>query len=90
MRNKILNFFLDILELLRSSVSVMHDSYSLDCYLIMLDECAHPAEDGLERREPIGRFFHDVEEHFHTTCNPLLFCWERRLVGELATCGALG
>ena len=38
----------------------------------MVDECAHPAEGGLERREPIGGFF-NIEENI---CAILLLCWD--------------
>ena len=55
---------------------VVHDSHPVDQYLIMLDERGHPAEGGLEGREPIRRFFCNIESHLHKICNPLPLCWE--------------
>jgi len=86
MRDKILNLFLDIFEFLRPSASVVHDSHPLYQYLIMLDECAQPAEGSLERREPIGGLFHNIEKHLHTIRNPSPFFWGHQAVGELAIC----
>ena len=55
----------------------MHNGHALDQYLVMLDECAHPAEGGLERREPIGRLFRNIEENLCATCDSFqVFCWE--------------
>jgi len=41
----------------------------------MLDECDHPAEGGLEGREPIGRLFRDIEENLRDIRDSLLLCW---------------
>ena len=57
--------------MLGASVSVVHDEYPLDPYLVMLDERVHAAEGGLEGREPIGGLFRDIEEYLYTICNPL-------------------
>ena len=60
--------FLDVFEFLRRFALVMHDSHPPDKkYFIMFHECAHPAEGGLEGREPIGRLFRDIEEDLRAT-----------------------
>ena len=59
---EILDLPLDVFELLRSPVSAMWDIHLLVQYLIMLDDCVHPTEGGLEGREPIGRLFRHIEE----------------------------
>ena len=41
---EVFDLLLEILELLRVSVSIMCDSYQLDQYLVMLDECTHSTE----------------------------------------------
>ena len=50
---------------------VVHDNCPLEQYLVMPDECAHPAEGGLEGREPICGLFGDIERYLCTICNPL-------------------
>ena len=42
----------------------------------MSDECVHPAEGGLEGREPIGGLFRDIKRYLHKVCDPLPLCWE--------------
>ena len=42
----------------------------------MLDECVHPAEGRLERREPIGGLFRDIEENLYTIHDSLLLRWK--------------
>ena len=54
---------LDVFEFLRPFKLVASDSPPPDQYFIMLDEFAHPAEGGLEGREPIGRLFCNVKEN---------------------------
>lgn len=76
MRDKILYHLLDILKALRPPMLVAHNSHPPDRYLVMLDECAHPTKGGLERGEPIGGLFRDIEEYLHTVHNPLLVRWE--------------
>ena len=44
---EVFDLFLEILELLRASVSVVRDGHQLDQYLVMLDERAHSTEGGL-------------------------------------------
>jgi len=75
LRYKFLGLLLDIFGVLERSVSVVCDGHSLDQYLIMLDERAHAAKGGLERREPVGGLFRNVEEYLDTICNPLPLCW---------------
>ena len=62
----------------------MQDSHPLGKYLIVLDECVHPAKSSLERREPIGGLFRDIEKHLHTIRDPSPFFWGRRTVSGLA------
>ena len=71
---EILNLLPDILEFLRPSMSVVHDSNPLHRYLIMLDERVHPAEGGLERREPIGGLLRYVEENLYSVHDSLPLC----------------
>ena len=52
----------------------MREAYPLNQYLIMLDECGHPAEGGLEGREPIGRLFRNIEENLRAIRDSLLLC----------------
>jgi len=75
LRYKFLDLLLDVLGMLGVSASVVCDGHPLDLYLIMLDERAHAAKGGLERREPVGGLFRNVEEYLYTTCNPLPLCW---------------
>ena len=44
---EVFDLLLEILELLRVSVSVVCESHQLDQYLVMLDERAHSAKGGL-------------------------------------------
>ena len=71
---KVLDFLPNIFELLRTPVSVVHDSRPVDQYLIMLDKCVHPAEGGLEGRKPISGLFRDVKEYFGAICDSLVLC----------------
>ena len=64
----------DVFELLRYSVSAMRSGHPPNQYLIMLDERVHPAEGGLEGREPIGRFFRNIEENLRAIRDSLLLC----------------
>ena len=57
-------------------MSVVQDIRPLDRYLIMLDDCAHPAKGGLEGREPIRGLFRNIKSHLHDICNPLPLYWE--------------
>ena len=72
--SKIFNLLLDIFEFLQQSASAVRDNHSPDQYLIMLDECGHPVEDGLEGRETIGGLFRNIEEYLHDPRNSLLLC----------------
>ena len=45
--SKVFDLLLEILVLLRGSVSVVRDSHQLDQYLVMVDERAHSTEGGL-------------------------------------------
>ena len=45
--SKVFDLLLEILVLLRVSVSVVRDGHQLDQYLVMLDERAHSIEGGL-------------------------------------------
>ena len=49
------DLLLDVRKLLRPSTSAVHKDRLADQYLVMLDECGHPAEGGLEGKEPIRR-----------------------------------
>jgi len=50
----------------------MGEGHTLEQYLVMLDECAHPAEGRLKGREPIGRLFCNVEENLRAIRDSLL------------------
>jgi len=52
----------------------MREGHPIDRYLVVLDECVHPAEGGLEGREPIGRLFCDIEENLRAIRDSLLLC----------------
>ena len=41
---EVFDLLLDILVLLRGSVSVVRDGHELDQYLVMVDECTHSTE----------------------------------------------
>jgi len=68
------DLLLDILELLRVTMSVLQDIHLVDRYLVMLDECVYSTEGGLEGREPIGGLFRDVEEDLCAVDDSLLLC----------------
>ena len=53
-------------------MSVVRDTHPLAEYLMMFDERVHPAEGGLEGREPIGGFFRDIEEDLYAIHDSLL------------------
>ena len=55
-------------------VSVVRGSHPIDRYLVMLDECVHSTEGGLEGRKPIGRLFRNIEENFCAIHDSLLLC----------------
>ena len=42
----------------------------------MPDERVHPTKGGLERGEPIGRLFRDVEKYLYAVRDSLLLRWE--------------
>ena len=42
----------------------------------MFDERAHPGKGGLKGREPIGRFFRDIEGYLHKFRNSSPLCWK--------------
>ena len=73
---KTFNLLFDTFEFLRSSISVVHNNRKLDRYLIVFDERGHPAEGGLEGREPIRGFFRNVESYLHEIRNPSPLGWE--------------
>ena len=73
---KTFDLLLDTFEFLRPPMSVVQDSRPLDRYLIMFDECAHPAKGGLEGREPIRGLFRNIKGLLHDVCNPLSLYWE--------------
>ena len=53
-------------------MSAVRDTHPLVEYLIMLDKRVHPAEGGLEGREPIGRFPRDIEKDLYAIHDSLL------------------
>ena len=52
----------------------MHDSCLLAQYLVMLDECIHTTEGGLEGGKPIGGLFRNIEENLDAIYDSLLLC----------------
>ena len=62
----------DAFEFLQASVSIVRGSHPLNQYLVMLDECVHSTEGGLEGWEPISRLFRDIEENLDAFCDSLL------------------
>ena len=66
--------FLDVLEFLSPSASAMYDGRLLAQYLVMLDECIHTTESGLEGGKPIGGLFCNIEENLHTIDHSLFLC----------------
>ena len=81
---EILYLLPEIFELLRAPVSVVRDSHKLDQYLVMLDECIHSTEGGLEGREPIRGLFRDIEEDLRGIDDSLPLCCEIQTVRGLA------
>ena len=49
----------------------MHNNHPFNRYLVMPNERVHPAEGGIEGREPIGRLFRDIKENLCTIHNSL-------------------
>ena len=64
----------DVFEFLPPSPSVVYDSRLLAQYLVVLDECVHTAEGGLEGGKPIGGLFRDIKENLHAIYYSLLLC----------------
>ena len=71
---KTFNPLFDVFEFLPPSVSAVHDSRVLAQYLVVLDECTHTAQGGLEGAKPIGGLFRNIEENLHAIYDSLLLC----------------
>ena len=71
---KAFDLFFDIFEFLQLFLLVAHDNHPPGQYLIMFDECIHPAEGGLEGGEPVSRLVRNVKENFCDVRDSLLFC----------------
>ena len=65
---------LDVFEFLPPSASAVHDSRLLAQYLVMLNECTHTAQGGLEGAKPIGGLFRNIEDNLHAIYDSLLLC----------------
>ena len=61
-------------------MSVVRDGHELDQYLVMVDECAHSTEGGLQGREPIGGLFGNIEEDLRAIDDSLPLGWEIQTV----------
>ena len=76
MEPKTLDPLPDVFGFLSPSISAVYDSCPLAQYLVMLDECIHTAEGGLEGGKPIGGLFRNIKENLHAFCDSLRLRWE--------------